>query len=97
MCAAAYVVTLRLALRYFDAPLAHTAAAAVAVLAGAACARIRRRRAERVLSQPPGLRCPRCRYNLKFNPGRCPECGSPCIANTGRFAEVKPAVPDVRD
>src|SRR5262245_54764748 len=38
-----------------------------------------------------GLKCLRCGYNLKFNKGRCPECGAPSIASTGRFAEVIPA------
>jgi hypothetical protein len=40
-----------------------------------------------------GLRCPRCRYDLRINKGRCPECGAPCVASTGRFAQSSIQLP----
>ena len=56
--------------------------------------RWRHLRRERAISRRSRLACPRCGYDLKFNKGRCPECGAPAIASTGRFAEVRPAVSD---
>jgi hypothetical protein len=41
---------------------------------------VRTLRLERVFAG----QCLRCGYDLRINPGRCPECGNPTIARTGR-------------
>jgi hypothetical protein len=89
-----YGIGFRLLVRHAPAPWPQTLGITCAGGSAVLVAYIRRRRVERVLSQPPGLRCPNCGYSLKFNQGRCPECGRPCIVSTGRFADVKPAIPD---
>ena len=89
-----YFVGYRALLRRAEPRWPQTLGVTCAAFAVIGVARFRRHRIERVLSQPPGLRCPHCRYNLKFNNGRCPECGRPCIVSTGRFADIKPALPD---
>jgi lipopolysaccharide biosynthesis regulator YciM len=94
VCVLAYLVSRYYAVRYVDEVWARLIGVCAATGAATLLARLRARRVDRVLSQPPGLRCPRCRYNLRFNTGHCPECGSPSVVSTGRFAEVRPVVQD---
>jgi hypothetical protein len=89
----AYLVSVRYAHRYLARPWPQLCGVVAVIAIVGSIAYLRHRWLQRQRDFPLGMRCTRCGYNLRFNKGRCPECGTPCIASTGRFAEPIPVDP----